>query len=74
MTAAARLRAEIDAVLADWAYYLDHGQLDELAELFTEDALLVSAILSSGAGSKSRIGISNGPWFAPPGTPTVACG
>ena len=40
--AAALLRAEIDAVLADWAYYLDHGQLDELAALFTEDALFVT--------------------------------
>jgi ketosteroid isomerase-like protein len=45
VTAAARaalLRAEIDAVLADWAYHLDHGRLDELAALFTEDALLVT--------------------------------
>jgi hypothetical protein len=40
--AAAVLRMEIDAVLADWAYHLDHGELDELAELFTEDALLVT--------------------------------
>jgi ketosteroid isomerase-like protein len=39
---AALLRAEIDAVLADWAYHLDHGELDELAELFTEDALFVT--------------------------------
>jgi ketosteroid isomerase-like protein len=38
----ALLRAEIDAVLADWAYHLDHGELDPLAELFTEDALFVS--------------------------------
>jgi hypothetical protein len=36
------LRAEIDAVLADWAYHLDHGQLDDLAGLFTEDALFVT--------------------------------
>ena len=42
MTTATLLRAEIDAVLADWAYYLDHGRLDELAGLFTEDALLVT--------------------------------
>ena len=41
-TAAVLLRAEIDAVLADWAYHLDHGQLDELAALFTEDALFVT--------------------------------
>ena len=45
MTAPARLRAEIDAVLADWAYHLDHGQLDELAGLFTEDALFVTGDL-----------------------------
>jgi ketosteroid isomerase-like protein len=48
MTAAARaalLRAEIDAVLADWAYHLDHRQLDELAALFTEDALFVAGAL-----------------------------
>jgi ketosteroid isomerase-like protein len=45
VTAATRLRAEIDAVLADWAYHLDHGQLDELAGLFTEDALFVSGAL-----------------------------
>jgi SnoaL-like domain len=40
--AAVLLRGEIDAVLADWAYHLDHGQLDELAGLFTEDALFVT--------------------------------
>jgi ketosteroid isomerase-like protein len=48
VTAAARaalLRAEIDAVLADWAYHLDHGQLDQLAALFTEDALFVTGDL-----------------------------
>ena len=43
--AAVLLRAEIDAVLADWAYYLDHGRLDELAALFTEDALFVTGRL-----------------------------
>jgi SnoaL-like domain len=42
---AALLRAEIDAVLADWAYHLDHFELDELAELFTEDALFVTGAL-----------------------------
>jgi ketosteroid isomerase-like protein len=36
------LRAEIDAVLADWAWYLDHGDLDALVELFTENALFVA--------------------------------
>jgi ketosteroid isomerase-like protein len=55
VTAATRLRAEIDAVLADWAYYLDHGQLDELAELFTEDALLVSGDLEF----RGRVKIKN---------------
>jgi len=55
VTAAARLRAEIDAVLADWAYYLDHGQLDELAELFTEDALFVSG----GLEFRGRVKIKN---------------
>jgi hypothetical protein len=40
--AAVLLRAEIDAVLADWAYHLDHGQLEALAGLFTEDALFVT--------------------------------
>ena len=45
MTAATLIRAEIDAVLADWAYHLDHGRLDELVELFTEDALFVSGDL-----------------------------
>jgi ketosteroid isomerase-like protein len=45
VTAAALLRAEIDTVLADWAYHLDHGQLDELAELFTEDALFVTGAI-----------------------------
>jgi ketosteroid isomerase-like protein len=39
---AALLRAEIDAVLADWAYFLDRGELDPLTDLFTEDALFVS--------------------------------
>lgn len=34
----ALLRAEIDAVLADWAWHLDHGEFDEVAGLFTEDA------------------------------------
>jgi hypothetical protein len=42
---AALLRAEIDAVLADWAYHLDHLELDELAELFTADALFVTGAL-----------------------------
>jgi 3-phenylpropionate/cinnamic acid dioxygenase small subunit len=36
--ASALLRLEIDAVLADWAWHVDHGEIDELVELFTEDA------------------------------------
>jgi hypothetical protein len=36
------LRAEIDAVLADWAWHLDHGDYDAVAELFTDDALFVT--------------------------------
>lgn len=36
------VRAEIDAVLADWAWHLDHGDYDAVAELFTEDALFVT--------------------------------
>jgi hypothetical protein len=36
------LRAEIDAVLADWAWHLDHGDYDAVTELFTEDALFIS--------------------------------
>ena len=40
--AAALLRAEIDAVLADWAWHLDHGYYAAVAGLFTEDALFVT--------------------------------
>jgi hypothetical protein len=36
------LRAEIDAVLADWAWHLDHGDYDAVVELFTEDALFIT--------------------------------
>lgn len=35
------LRAEIDAVLADWAWSLDHGDFDAVVELFTQDALFI---------------------------------
>jgi ketosteroid isomerase-like protein len=38
----ALLRAEIDAVLADWAWYLDHGDYDAVAALFTTDARFVT--------------------------------
>jgi hypothetical protein len=55
VTAATRLRAEIDAVLADWAYHLDHGELDELVDLFTEDALFVSGDLEF----RGRVKIKN---------------
>src|SRR5271156_257736 len=53
--AAVLLRAEIDAVLADWAYHLDHGQLDELAGLFTENALFVTG----GLELRGRVKIKN---------------
>jgi hypothetical protein len=36
------LRAEVDAVLADWAWHLDHGDYAAVVELFTEDALFVT--------------------------------
>jgi ketosteroid isomerase-like protein len=36
--ASTMLRLEIDAVLAEWAWHVDHGEIDELVELFTEDA------------------------------------
>jgi ketosteroid isomerase-like protein len=32
------LRADIDAVMSDWAWYIDHDGIDELMDLFTEDA------------------------------------
>ncbi len=50
------LRAEIDAVLADWAWYLDHGDYDAVASLFTEDALFISgaAELRGRAAIKNR--------------------
>jgi hypothetical protein len=36
------LRAEVDALLAEWAWHLDHGDYAAVAALFTEDALFVS--------------------------------
>jgi hypothetical protein len=36
------LRAEVDAVLADWAWHLDHGDYAAVIELFTQDALFIS--------------------------------
>ena len=36
------VRALVDAVLADWAWHLDHGDYAAVAELFTEDALFVN--------------------------------
>jgi ketosteroid isomerase-like protein len=39
---AAVLRTEIDAVLAEWAWHLDHGDYDSVAGLFTEDALFIT--------------------------------
>ena len=38
----ALLRAEIDAVLADWAWHLDHGDYDAVVALFTENALFIT--------------------------------
>jgi ketosteroid isomerase-like protein len=38
----ALLRTEIDALLADWAWHLDHGDYDAVAELFSEDALFIT--------------------------------
>ena len=38
----ALLRAEVDALLADWAWHLDHHDYDAVAGLFTEDALFVT--------------------------------
>ena len=38
----ALLRTEVDAVLADWAWQLDHGDYDALAGLFTDDALFIT--------------------------------
>jgi ketosteroid isomerase-like protein len=52
---AARIRAEVDAVLADWAYHLDHGELDELVGLFTEDALFVTGAVEL----RGRVKIKN---------------
>jgi hypothetical protein len=52
----ALLRTEIDAILADWAWHLDHGELDELAGLFTQDAFFVTGAveLTSRAAIKNR--------------------
>jgi hypothetical protein len=38
----AMLRTEIDAVLADWAWHIDHADYDAVAQLFTEDALFIT--------------------------------
>jgi uncharacterized protein (TIGR02246 family) len=40
--AAAVLRTEVDALLADWAWHLDHGDYDAVAGLFTQDALFIT--------------------------------
>jgi hypothetical protein len=49
------LRPEIDAVLADWAWHLDHREYDEMVELFTEDALFISGT----AEMRGRAAIKN---------------
>jgi ketosteroid isomerase-like protein len=41
----ALLRAEIDAVLADWAWHLDHGDYDAVVALFTENALFITGAI-----------------------------
>ncbi len=38
----ALLRTEVDVVLADWAWHLDHHDYEAVASLFTEDALFVT--------------------------------
>lgn len=50
------LRTEIDAVLADWAWHLDHGDYDAVADLFTPDALFITGAveLRGRAAIKSR--------------------
>ncbi|WP_432828612.1 nuclear transport factor 2 family protein [Dactylosporangium sp. CA-092794] len=42
----AGLRADIDAVMADWAYYIDHDDVDALMDLFTADARYVAGSAS----------------------------
>jgi ketosteroid isomerase-like protein len=49
------VRCEIDAVLADWAHRIDHRQFDQLAELFTPDALFVTG----GVELRGRVQIKN---------------
>ncbi|HEY0932204.1 MAG TPA: nuclear transport factor 2 family protein [Trebonia sp.] len=58
----ALLRAEIDAVLADWAWHLDHGDYDAVAALFTPDALFVTgaAELRGRAAIKHRYAMRTG--------------
>ena len=51
----ALLRAEIDAVLADWAWHLDHGDYDAVVELFTENALFITG----GVELRGRSAIKN---------------
>jgi hypothetical protein len=49
-------------------------QPDELAELFTDDALLVTGAVELRGRAKIKTVIWNGPWFPPPGTCTAVCG
>jgi ketosteroid isomerase-like protein len=51
----ALLRAEIDAVLADWAWHLDHGDYDALVELFTETAVFITGAVEL----RGRLAIKN---------------
>ncbi len=38
----ASIREPIEELLASWAWFLDHGQIDELTQLFTPDARFLS--------------------------------
>ncbi|BCB76586.1 hypothetical protein GCM10022251_22360 [Phytohabitans flavus] len=38
----AEIRAAVDAVMAEWAWHIDHGDVDALVALFTDDARYVA--------------------------------
>ena len=61
-------------MLADWAWHLDHGDYDALAELFTEDALFVTGAVELRGRSAIKNRYTERRWSGPPGTPTAACG
>jgi hypothetical protein len=68
---AAMLRAEIDAVLADLAYHLDHL---ELADLFTGDALFITGALELRGRAEIKNRYMERTVVRPPGTLTATCG